>query len=211
MFPVCCVNDAHPGTRASRPHICPAQPWPTAPPGWNGNGALPFIRTGQCQFTRAGWLPAGNVALTLHHLQPRIRMRAGRPRSRVGLRPCQLPLTGGVILEVCKRPLAWPSLGRLRHWDGTLTGPYRSFGLAHAVHAGRVAACRQRCADAPPPPARNKDAGETPAFPGGASPLPTPPHGGGMIGRLACGALPFIWTGPCRTRRQGGCLPATSR
>ena len=53
----------------------------------------------------AGWLPAGNVALTLRDLQPGIRMRAGRPRSRVGLRPCPLPLTGGVINSSITPPL----------------------------------------------------------------------------------------------------------
>ena len=45
------------------------------------------------QFTPAGWLSAGNLALPLHLLQPGIRMRAGRPRSRVGavrlLGPCR--------------------------------------------------------------------------------------------------------------------------
>ena len=40
-----------------------------------------------------------------------------------------------------------------------------------AGSGGRVAACRQRRADAPRPPARNKDAGGTPALPGGASPF----------------------------------------
>ncbi len=62
--------------------------------------------------------------------------------------------------------MAWRSLGHRRRRDGTVTGPCLSFGPANAVHAGGVAACRQRCADAPPPPARNKVAGETPAFPG---------------------------------------------
>ena len=38
-------------------------------------------------FTPAGWLPAGNVAPTLHHLQPEIRLRARRPRSRGAGRP----------------------------------------------------------------------------------------------------------------------------
>ena len=74
--------------------------------------------------------------------------------------------------------MAWRSLGRLRRRDGTVAGPCPSFGLANAVYAGRVAACRQRCADAPPPPARNKDAGGTPAFPGGASPAAGPPSPG---------------------------------
>ena len=87
------------------------------------------------------------------------------------------------------RTIARHSLGHLRRRDGTVAGPCLSFELANAVHAGRMAACRQRCADAPPPPARNKVAGETPAFPGGASPLFTPPHGGSDLpackGRLA--------------------------
>ncbi len=79
------------------------------------------------------------------------------------------------------RTFARHSRGRLRRWDGTATGPCPSFGLASAVHAGWVAACRLRWADAPPPPARNKVAGETPAFPGGASPLSTPPYGGVIL------------------------------
>ena len=84
------------------------------------------------------------------------------------------------------RTFARHSLDRLRRWDGTAAEPCLSFGLANAVHAGRVAACRQRRAVAPPPPARNKVAGGTPAFPGGAV---------GPIGPCHC-----------RSRRRGACL-----
>ena len=49
----------------------------------------------------AGWLPAGNVALTLRDLQPGIRMRAGRPRSRVGLRPSITPPLKGSRRSFC--------------------------------------------------------------------------------------------------------------
>ncbi len=66
---------------------------------------------------------------------------------------------------------------------------------AMAVHAGRVAACRQRRADAPRPPARNKVAGGTPAFPGGASPFYHSPLEGESQRLLRWGV---------RTRRANG-------
>ena len=58
-------------------------------------------------------------------------------------------------------------LGHLRHRVRPVTAPWASSGLASAAHAERPAACLQRPADAPRPPARNKDAGGTPALPGG--------------------------------------------
>ncbi len=70
------------------------------------------------------------------------------------------------------RTFARHSLGHLRHWDRPATAPCPSFGLAIAVHAGWGAARRQPCATAPFPPARNKVAGGTPAFPGGRRGFP---------------------------------------
>ena len=104
--------------------------------------------------------------------------REGEARLRAGGGPTRRP--EGMPTRERGRPartFARHSVGRLRHLDRPATGPCLSFGLANAVHAGRVAACRQRCADAPPPPARNKDAGGTPAFPGGAQPAVKPVGG----------------------------------
>ena len=55
----------------------------------------------------------------------------------------------------------------LRHTDRPGTAPWIRVGLAIAVHAKGPVACLQRPADAPQPPARHKDAGGTPALPGG--------------------------------------------
>ena len=206
-------DDAHPGTRASRPHHCPAQPWPTAPLGWNGNGAVPFIRTGhRCSRRLVGCPPA-----TLRYRSASSSQEYGcgrdarvpggvaggapadfpggasgmsatgteRQRRRASLcalqtAPCPIPgrdvshvpgWLGGECppgnAGVPPAPFSRHSLGRLRRWDGTVTGPWLSFGLAIAVHAGWGTARRQPCATAPFPPAKNKVAGETPAFPGG--------------------------------------------
>ena len=100
------------------------------------------------------------------------------------------------------RPHISPArLGRLRRWDGTATGPCPSFGLAIAVHADRVAACRQRRADAPSPPARNKVAGGTPAFPGGADAISRgeihgQPGADPVRARRACRCPVRAWPGP---------------
>ncbi len=255
---------AHPGTRASRPHMA----WRSLGHRhrWDRTVAGPCL-----SFGLAHAVHAGRVAACLQR-----RADAPPPPAR-NKDAGETPAVPGVIREACKRPLArflgvvqirfpvscvedahpgtrasrphmaWRSLGHRRHWDRTVTEPCLSFGLANAVHAGRVAACRQPCADAPPPPARSKDAGETPAVPGvileackqplarflggvhirfpvcwvddahpgtrasrphiyPAQPWPTPPPGWN-----GNGALPFIRTGPCRSRRQGGCLPATLR
>ena len=203
---------------------------------------------------------ASNVAIRPASAPLRISLRhsARLPRLANGLLPhswagCQScsRFVGWLMAHPGRRAsrphMAWRSLDRLRRWDGTVTGPCPSFGLAHAVHAGWVAACRQPCAVAPSPPARNKVAGETPAvpgvileackrplapFPGGVSIMvpvcwvedahpgtrasrphicPAQPWPTAPLGWNGNGALPFILTGQCRSRRQGGCLPATLR
>ena len=200
------------------------------------------------RFTTKGPLPACNLPLTLRDLQPGIRLRAGRPRSRGGalraaravpnsargsvdflpvsashVRPTSFkklkitpPLRGsrrsraewrrllrwgadaGVPQNApvplfspdsragcnpCSRFTVWTmptrergrpartivrhGFTRLRRLHRPATAPWVSLGLAIAVHAQRHAACLERPTDAPRPPARNKVAGGTPAFPGG--------------------------------------------
>ena len=71
------------------------------------------------------------------------------------------------------RTIVGHSLAGVRDWERPATAPWVSLGLAVAFHAERPAAGPQGRSNAPRPPPRNKDAGETPAFPGG-----TPPRGG---------------------------------
>ncbi len=125
MAPHSCVVDAHPGPRASRPHHFPGTALADSAAGMKRQRGRALHSDWPLQFTPAGWLSAGNLALPLHLLQPGIRLRAGRPRSR-----------GGAV---------------------RLLGPCR-WGSRR-----RQAACLQPRADAPPPPARNKVAGGTPA------------------------------------------------
>ena len=47
----------------------------------------------------------------------------------------------GIALKRQRQHQAWHSLGHLPHLDQPATAPWRSFGLAKAVPAGRVAAC----------------------------------------------------------------------
>ena len=126
------------------------------------------------------------------------------PDSRAGCKSCSRFVVWLMPTRERGRPartLARHSLGRLRRRDGTATGPCRSFGLAIAVHAGRVAACRQRRADAPSPPARNKVAGGTPAFPGGADAFSRgeihgQPGADPVRGRKTCRCPVRAWPGP---------------
>ena len=133
---------------------------------WDGTVAGPCLSFELASAVHAGRMAACRLPCAVAPPPPARNKVAG-----------ETPAFPGVILEVCKRPLARHSVGRLRRWDGTVAGPCLSFELASAVHAGRMAACRQPCAVAPSPPARNKVAGGTPAFPGGAQ--PALPGGGG--------------------------------
>ncbi len=61
------------------------------------------------RFTPKGPLPACNLPLTLRDLQPEIRLRAGRPRSRVGPfgRPVQIRmLQKAPLIEEASQPIA---------------------------------------------------------------------------------------------------------
>ena len=71
------------------------------------------------------------------------------------------------------RTIVRHGLAGVRHWERPATAPWDSLRPAVAFHPKRPAASPQGRSNAPRPPPRNKDAGGTPALPGG-----TPPPGG---------------------------------
>ena len=80
MFPVCCVEDAPPGARASRPHNIRHSLGHLR--HTDRPATAPWVSLGLAIAVHADRVAACNVALTLSDLHQGIRMRAGRPRSR---------------------------------------------------------------------------------------------------------------------------------